>query len=116
MHQVNYNGLRKRESYDEIVNIIEDPKDKIKYPDRRATFTLQSPQVSSILHGSTLEIDQQQENFNKQKLIEQVIHNMSTSTNTHNVHNHYTYQQPKEPTNVTPVDVNMDDNVQREKI
>ena len=67
MHQVNCNGLRKRESYDEIVNIIEDPKDKIKYTDRRATFALNSAYISSITNGSTLEIDQHQENINKQK-------------------------------------------------
>ena len=68
----------------------------INYTDRRATFTLQSPHVTSILHGSTLQIDRQQESCSKQRLIEKVIHSMSTSTNTHSVHNHYTYQRRKD--------------------
>jgi hypothetical protein len=34
MYQVNYNGLKKRESYDEIVATIENDQTKVKYPNR----------------------------------------------------------------------------------
>jgi hypothetical protein len=34
MYQVNYNGLRKRESYEEIVAILEHDTTKLQYPDR----------------------------------------------------------------------------------
>ena len=37
MYQVNYNGLKKRESYDEIVATIENDKTKVKYPNRIAS-------------------------------------------------------------------------------
>ena len=36
MYQVNYNGLKKRESYDEIVAIIENDQTKVKCPNRVA--------------------------------------------------------------------------------
>ena len=39
---VNYNGLKKRESYDDLVRYIETDPNKIKYPDRRATQLEQS--------------------------------------------------------------------------
>ena len=42
MFQVNYQGLKKRYTYDELVNYIEHNNDKIKYPDRQATFIEQS--------------------------------------------------------------------------
>ena len=48
MYQVNYNGLKKRDTYDEIVNYIETDKTKIKYPNRTATFTAQSPYLKML--------------------------------------------------------------------
>ena len=37
MHKINYNGLRKRETYDQLVDFIEKDPVIIHYPDRRAT-------------------------------------------------------------------------------
>ena len=34
MFQINYNGLRKRDLYDEIVAILENDPTILKYPDR----------------------------------------------------------------------------------
>ena len=42
-------GLRKRESYDEIVNYIQTDKTKIKYPDRKATFLMSANQFYPYL-------------------------------------------------------------------
>ena len=43
MYQVNYSGLKKRESYDEIVAIIEGDQTKVKYPNRVALQIMNSP-------------------------------------------------------------------------
>ena len=43
MYQVNYNGLKKRESYDEIVATIENDQTKVKYPNRVASQIMNSP-------------------------------------------------------------------------
>ena len=46
-------GLRKRKSYDEIVNIIQEDKDKIKYPDRRATFLMRTIDLDGLEEQET---------------------------------------------------------------
>ena len=37
-YAINYQGLRKRETYDELVDYLLDKQPRIVYPDRRATF------------------------------------------------------------------------------
>ena len=73
MFGVNYNGLRKRASYGEIVNLLATGKTKhIKNHDRRATRILNSPQILSIINGATLELEEQQKNIDQQHLIDSV--------------------------------------------
>ena len=48
MYQVNYKGLRRRESYDEVVSIIENDQTKIKYPNRVAVQILNSPYMKQV--------------------------------------------------------------------
>ena len=38
MYGLNYNGLRKKETYDEIVDYLENKQEKIKYPDRTKAY------------------------------------------------------------------------------
>ena len=35
---INYTGLRKKESYNEILNYIQTDQPTVKYPNRKATF------------------------------------------------------------------------------
>ena len=49
IYMLNFAGLSKRHSYDEIVNYIETDMTKLKYPNRSATFLLNTPQYSSLL-------------------------------------------------------------------
>ena len=72
MFGVSYNGLHKRESYGELVNLLETDKTKIKYPDSSATRILSSPQTLSIINGATLELEEQQKNIDQQPLIDSV--------------------------------------------
>jgi hypothetical protein len=93
-----YTGLRKRESYDEVVNMVENDKSKIKYPDRRATTILNSLDAMALLKGSAIDLEQQQEQMTKHKIMESMITQMSNTTNTHNVFNHYNHMPKQETT------------------
>ena len=62
---VNKAGLRKRESYDEIVNYIQTDKTKIKYPDRKSTFLMRTNQFLSLL--GTGGLDEQEQNIEKNR-------------------------------------------------
>ena len=63
---LNFSGLRKKDSYDEILNFIQTDKTKAKYPNRLATFLLNTPQYSSLLENSGL--DEQEEQIKKAKI------------------------------------------------
>ena len=69
MSQVNYFGLRKRNTYDEIVHSLENDKLKLSYPDGAATFMLNSQQVSNIRYATGLDVDEMNEKMNKTKII-----------------------------------------------
>ena len=43
-YAINYQGLRQRQTYDELVDYLLDKQPKIVYPDRRAKFIRNSPQ------------------------------------------------------------------------
>ena len=47
---LNFYGLRKKDSYDEILNFVQTDKTKAKYPNRLATFLLNTPQYLSLIH------------------------------------------------------------------
>lgn len=63
MFALNYEGLKKRESYDEIVDYLMRGQEKIKFPNRLAKQLRESPQLSNLLDGEGLgvfDIDEQQ--------------------------------------------------------
>ena len=65
---LNYTGLRKKESYNEILNYIQTDQTIIKYPNRKATFLMNTPQYSSLMELDDL--DDQEEAIKKAKVIE----------------------------------------------
>ena len=68
IYQVNYSGLRKRSDYDELVDFILFKQPKIKYPDRTAKFIRESPQLSNLLDGEGMGIEElKQQQLNKMK-------------------------------------------------
>jgi hypothetical protein len=78
MYQVNYNGLKKRETYDEIVALLDGgDKTKIKYPNRVASQILNSPYMKMIDAESLLDIQNQNDNIQKEKLKQILIQQMS---------------------------------------
>ena len=78
MFGINYNGLRKRQSYDELVNYIETDPNKIRYPDRTATFIEKSHYMKHLGGEDYIEMEQQQLRASKEKLKEAIIMDMAT--------------------------------------
>ena len=56
MYQVNYSGLKKRESYDEIVAIIEGDQTKVRYPNRVAMQIMNSPYMRQLEYEAVMDV------------------------------------------------------------
>ena len=80
---INYTGLRKRDSYNEIINYIQTDQPIVKYPNRKASFLLNTPQYSSLLELDGM--DDQEEALTKARLVEavgatQLQHHLATTS------------------------------------
>ena len=67
---LNYKGLRQKKSYDDLVNYINVDQEIMKYPNRKATFIANSPEVGMLLEFD--ELDEQDKNIklaNAQQLL-----------------------------------------------
>ena len=76
MFAANYDGLKKRETYNEIVEYLQYGQEKIKYPDRRAKQLRESPQLSNLLDGNGsgyLEGETQQQNAMTNQQVEHML-------------------------------------------
>ena len=60
IYMLNFSGLRKKDSYDEILNYIQTDKTKAKYPNRLATFLMNTPQYSPLLENRGLDGQEEQ--------------------------------------------------------
>ena len=69
MFALNYDGLKKRETYDEIIDYIQNKQEKITYPDRFAKQIRETPQLSNLLDGNGDSI----ENVNDQQYDKSII-------------------------------------------
>ena len=82
-YKVSYQGLRKKESYDEIVDYLENKQEKIKYPNRLATQIRNSPQLSNLLDGAgegEVEMEKQQMNKIKHEQAEHAVQQIASSS------------------------------------
>jgi hypothetical protein len=82
-YKVSYQGLRKKESYDEIVDYLENKQEKIKYPNRLATQLRNSPQLSNLLDGAgegEVEMEKQQMNKIKHEQAEHAVQQVASSS------------------------------------
>jgi len=62
-YALNYEGLKERETYDEIIDYIQNHQDKIKFPNRVAKQLRDTPQLSNLLDGEghgVSDLEQQQ--------------------------------------------------------
>ena len=84
MYGLNYDGMRRRETYDEIIDYIQNRQEKIKYPDRLASRLRNTPELSNLLDGegdsvTDLEQQQREQYTNIEKDLR--IREMATQTN-----------------------------------
>ena len=57
---VKYAGLHKRDSYEGLIDYLENKQEKLKLPDREAKFVRDSPQYQALLNEGFLEVEGQQ--------------------------------------------------------
>ena len=68
IYAVNYQGLRKRSDYDDLVDYVLFKQPKIQYPNRMAKFIRESPQLSNLLDGEGMGMEAlKQQQFNRMK-------------------------------------------------
>ena len=73
-------SLRKRPTYNEIVDYLENDQPKIKYPDRTATFLRNSPYLSQFDGDfSFINLEEQENNITKEKMKEELIKSLAAS-------------------------------------
>ena len=76
IYAVNYDGLRKRDTYNELIDYIQFKQEKIIYPDRFAKRIRESPQISNLLDGEGLgkgDLEEHEKNRIKEILKEVAI-------------------------------------------
>ena len=79
---MNYSGLKKRESYDEIVATIENDQTKVKYPNRVASQIMNSPYMKQVDGETLMDLQNQQDRMSKQKMKELVLQEIAKQTAT----------------------------------
>ena len=87
MFGINYNGLKQRKTYDELVDYLESGQEKIKYPDRFAKFLRESPQLSNLLDGEGIDyetvVDQQKKSLAYQEIQNRMRMTAAAQNETH---------------------------------
>lgn len=78
---VKYAGLHKRDSYEGLIDYLENKQEKLKLPDREAKFVRDSPQYQSLLNEGFLEVEKQQINQIKAEQEEHAVIRTASDTN-----------------------------------
>ena len=84
MYALNYDGLRKRDTYEEIIDYLLYDQEKIKYPNRLATRLRNSHELSNLLDGEgegIVDIEQQQRDHSINIEKDLRIRQMASQTN-----------------------------------
>ena len=73
-------NLRKRPTYNELINYLEFEQPKIKFPNRDATFLRNSPYLSQFDGQSWIDLEKQENDINKERMKEMEIRRQGQST------------------------------------
>ena len=71
MYGLNYDGLKRRKTYEELIEYLQYDQPKIKYPDRTASQIRNSPQLSNLLDGEGINIKNIEDQQRDKLIIEQ---------------------------------------------
>ena len=74
---INYNGLKRRQTYDELVNYIETDPTRIRDPNRAATFAERSHYMKHLGGEDYIEMEEQQLRVSKEKVKEEMLRRRS---------------------------------------
>ncbi len=66
-------NLRRKPTFNELINYLEFEQPKIKYPNRDATFLRNSPYLSQFDGDSWIDLEEQENNITKEKLKEEEV-------------------------------------------
>ena len=69
----NYGGLRKRPTYDSLIDYLQNKQPIIKYPDRLATQIINSRELSNLDGLGMVGMEEQQQNIMKEQQREVII-------------------------------------------
>ena len=73
MFAINYNGLRRKPNYDELIDYIQNGQDKIKYPNRAATFVANSNQYQQFIGQSLSDLQDQEMRLSQHKIQQETL-------------------------------------------
>lgn len=77
---VNYNGLRKRETYDEIIDYLRGKQEVIKYPDRFAKRIREHPYLTQLDGEGLADMEEQQSEAMKEEVREHRVRQLASSS------------------------------------
>ena len=78
---INYKGLHKRDTYEGLIDYLENKQEKIKFPNREAKFVRDSPQYQSLLNEGFVEVEEQQLKQVKEEQAEHAVIQTANDTN-----------------------------------
>ena len=78
---INYKGLHKRDTYEGLIDYLENKQEKIKFPNREAKFVRDSPQYQSLLDEGFVEVEEQQLKQVKEEQAEHAVIQTANDTN-----------------------------------
>ena len=84
MENIFQNGLRKRKTFDQLINYLQFHQEKIKYPDRTATNILNE------LTNNFSDIYNNEKELNNEKIKQMLLSNKQTQTGLFIMSNKYT--------------------------
>lgn len=107
-YALNYSGLRKRETYDEIIDYIRNKQDVIRYPDRFAKRIREHPYLTQLDGEGLEEMQEQQGEAMKEQEKEHRVRQLASSS-TQTAHEiRATARRPAVRPNLRDVDMDMD--------
>ena len=92
--QVKYNGLIKRNNYENMLNDLLNDNPKINYPNRQATFIRQSPEYQDLLKTDFIELEKQQSQILKERQ-RQIIINENAMDETSSMKSELVFETPQ---------------------
>ena len=90
-------NLRKKPTFDELINYIEVEQPKIKYPDRRATF-LRNTHYLSQFDGNLFDLEEQEKQITKEQIKEKEIVRAAAATTASLVRSNIALEQNRSTT------------------